>query len=172
MATWPRFIWGPTLITVPNVVGLTEADAIAQLTNNNLSLGTIAEVNSATIPAGVVITSDPATNQQVPGQETVNLVISNGRVQVADVRNLDVAEARRILIAPEISYTVSVQILDAEICLGDPGEIVLQQSILPGLADQLQEIILYVDCVNQPEPEPDPSEVPPVEPAPDPVPVP
>lgn len=154
---------GPTLITVPNVVGLTEADAIAQLTSNNLSLGTISEVNSATIPAGVVITTDPVTNQQVPGQQAVNLIISNGRVQVPDVRNLDVAEARRILIAPEISFTVAVQILDAEICNGDPGEIVLQQSILPGLADQLQEIILYVECVNQPVVEPVPDESPPEE---------
>lgn len=154
---------GRNLITVPNVVGLTEADAIAQLENNNLLLGTIDEVNSATIPTGVVVTTDPATNQQVPGQSAINLVISNGKVQVPDVRNLNVSEARRILIAPDISYTVSVQILDAEICLGDPGEIVLQQSILPGLQDQLQEIILYVECVNQPEPEPEPEVTPPAE---------
>jgi len=56
-----------------------------------------------------------------------------------------------------------VEILDAEICLGDPGTVVLQQSILPGLQEQLQEITLFVECVNQPE-QPAPGEE---EPAPE-----
>jgi serine/threonine-protein kinase len=99
-------------------------------------------------------------NVQVPTDTVVNIVISNGQVIVPDVRNLDVVEARRVLTAPDVAYTVSVEILDAEICLGDPGTVVLQQSVLPGLQEQLQEVVLYVECVNQPEVDPAPEEDP------------
>lgn len=166
---------GRELLTIPNLTGLTEEDAISQIEENGLELGRISSINSAAVPEGVVITSDPVANVQVPTDTVVNIVISNGQVIVPDVRNLDVVEARRVLTAPDVDYTVSVEILDAEICLGDPGTVVLQQSILPGLQQQLQEIVLYVECVNQPEPEPDPEEVPgeedPAAPEPEPAPV-
>ena len=149
---------GRELITVPNLTGLTEEDAIGQIDSNGLELGRISSVNSSEVPEGVVITSDPVANVQVPTDTTVNIVISNGQVIVPDVRNLDVVEARRVLTAPDVAYTVSVEILDAEICLGDPGTVVLQQSVLPGLQPQLQEIVLYVECVNQPELEPEPED--------------
>ena len=151
---------GRELLTVPNLTGLTEQDAIGQIESNGLELGRISSVNSAVVPEGVVITSDPVANVEVPADTSVDIIISNGQVIVPDVRNLDVVEARRLLTAPDVSYQVSVEILDAEICLGDPGTVVLQQSILPGLQDQLQDIVLFVECVNQPEilpePEPDP----------------
>ena len=147
---------GPDLLTVPNLTGLTEEDAIGQIESNGLELGRITSVNSAVVPEGVVITSDPVANVEVPTETTVDIVLSNGQVFVPDVTNLDVVDARRLLTAPEVSYEVSVEILDAEICLGDPGTVVISQSIVPGLQDQLQEITLFVECVNQPEPEPEP----------------
>ncbi len=162
---------GPELITVPNLTGLTEEDALGQIESNGLELGRISSVNSAAVPEGVVITSDPVANVQVPTNTVVNIVISNGQVIVPDVRNLDVVEARRVLTAPDVGYTVSVEILDAEICLGDPGTVVLQQSILPGLQEQLQEITLFVECVNQPEqPAPGDEEPAPEQPAEEPAP--
>jgi len=163
---------GPELITVPNLTGLTEEDALGQIEANGLELGRISSVNSAAVPEGVVITSDPVANVQVPTDTVVNIVISNGQVIVPDVRNLDVVEARRVLTAPDVGYTVNVEILDAEICLGDPGTVVLQQSVLPGLQDQLQDITLFVECVNQPEqPAPGEEEPAPEAPAEDPAPV-
>ena len=151
---------GRELITVPNLTGLTEEDALGQIESNGLELGRISSINSAAVPEGVVITSDPVANVQVPTDTVVNIVISNGQVIVPDVRNLDVVEARRVLTAPDVAYTVSVEILDAEICLGNPGTVVLQQSVLPGLQEQLQEVVLYVECVNQPEVDPAPEEDP------------
>ena len=163
---------GPELITVPNLTGLTEEDALGQIEANGLELGRISSVNSAAVPEGVVITSDPVANVQVPTDTVVNIVISNGQVIVPDVRNLDVVEARRVLTAPDVGYTVNVEILDAEICLGDPGTVVLQQSVLPGLQDQLKDITLFVECVNQPEqPAPGEEEPAPEAPAEDPAPV-
>ena len=83
----------------------------------------------------------------------VNLILSDGTVQVPDVRNLEVLEARGIMTDPAIGYTVAVEILDAELCTGTPGNVVLEQSILPGEAKQKQNIVLYVECIGGIDPE-------------------
>ena len=113
-----------------------------------------------------MIASDPVTNSRLPLGSVVSLILSDGTVQVPDVRNLEVLEARSILTGPTIGFTVSVEILDAAVCTGTPGNIVLEQSVLPGEAKQLQNVVLYVECIGgEPEPEPDPITEP-TEPAP------
>ena len=88
----------------------------------------------------------------------MNLILSDGTVQVPDVRNLEVLEARGIMTDPAIGYTVAVEILDAELCTGTPGNVVLEQSILPGEAKQKQNMVLYVECIGGIDPEnPDPN---------------
>ena len=84
---------------------------------------------------------------KIPAGTPVNLVVSNGKVLIPDVRNLDVLQARALLTAPTVGYTVSVEIQDAANCTGTPGTVVLDQSVPPGQAEQLQTIILYVACV-------------------------
>lgn len=151
---------GATEVSVPNLVGRTEADAVALIEGQGLTVGRIDVVGSANVPEGTVVASDPVTNSKLPLGSVVNLVLSDGTVQVPDVRNLDVLEARTILTAPTIGYTVSIEIFDAANCVGTPGTVVLDQSIAPGQAPQLQNIVLYVECV--------PSEAPVVSPTPTP----
>jgi serine/threonine-protein kinase len=115
-----------------------------------LVVGTITVVESPTVPEGNVIATDPASGQKVVPGSTVNLVLSNGKVLVPDVRNLAVLEARNILTAPTIGYQVSIEVKDAANCTGTPGTVVLDQSITAGPAPQLQTIILYVECVGAP----------------------
>jgi len=148
---------GATEVTVPNVIGRTEADAVLQIEAQGLAVGIISVVGSATVPEGTVVASDPVTNQQLPVGSVVNLVLSDGTVSVPDVRNLAVLEARSIMTAPSIGFTVSVEILDEASCTGRPGTVVLQQSIAPGDAQQLQNIILYVECVGAITPSPTPT---------------
>jgi eukaryotic-like serine/threonine-protein kinase len=148
---------GATEVTVPNLVGKTEADAVALIEAQGLTVGAITVVGSPSVAAGTVIASDPVTNARLPLGSVVNLILSDGKVQVPDVRNLEVLEARSILTGPTIGFSVSVEILNAAQCTGTPGNIVIGQSILPGEADQLQNIILYVECIGGvEEPEPDP----------------
>jgi serine/threonine-protein kinase len=112
------------------------------------------------VPDGVVIASDPVTNSKLPLGSEVNIILSDGTVQVPDVRNLEVLEARNILTSPSIGFTVSVEVLNAATCNGTPGTIVLEQSVLPGEAEQLQNVILYVECVGgvaTPTPTPTPT---------------
>ena len=149
---------GATEVTVPNVVGSEEAEAVSAIEARGLTVGSITVVGSPTVPEGVVIATDPVTNARLPLGTVVNLILSDGTVEIPDVRNLEVLEARSILTDPAVGFTVAVEILDAELCTGTPGNVVLQQSILPGKSNQKQNIVLYVECIGgaEPEPEPDP----------------
>lgn len=148
---------GATEVTVPNVISIQEAAAVALIEAQGLTIGTITVVSSATVPEGIVIAADPAVGQKLPLGSVVNLTLSNGKVLVPDVRNLSVLEARTILTASTIGYTVSIEIIDANTCTGTPGNIVVEQSVLPGEAPQLQNIVLYVQCVGGTTPSPTPT---------------
>ena len=159
---------GATEVLVPNVVGAAEADAVALIEAQGLTIGTIEVVGSPTVPEGYVIASDPVTNSRLPLGSVINLILSDGTVQVPDVRLLPVLDARGILTDPQIGYTVSVEVLDADLCTGTPGNVVIEQSILPGEAPQRQNMILYVECIGGAEPAPAPDPITSPEPTPTP----
>ena len=155
---------GATEVTVPNLVAKSEADAVALIELQGLTVGTITVVGSPNVPEGIVIASDPVTNSRLPLGSVVNLILSDGTVQVPDIRNLTVLEARSIITGPSIGYTVSIEILDAALCTGTPGNVVIEQSVLPGEAPQLQNMILYVECVGGTPETPGPTDPPAEEP--------
>jgi serine/threonine protein kinase len=137
---------GAQLILVPSLLGMTEEQAKIALTNAKLNIGTITQANSAATPLGQVTASDPLVNAQVAPGTTVNLVISNGKVLVPDVRNLSINDARSLLTAPDVSLTVTITTKTT--CTGSQGTIVVDQSIPAGLTNQLSAIVLYVGCNN------------------------
>ena len=55
---------GPANVTVPNVVGLTQAAASTAITGAGLTVGTITSANSATVPAGSVISQNPVARHE------------------------------------------------------------------------------------------------------------
>jgi serine/threonine-protein kinase len=69
---------GAPLVTVPDVRGMSLADATVKLQGANLLLGTTGQQPSDTVPAGEVISQDPASNTKVDAGTKVNLVISTG----------------------------------------------------------------------------------------------
>jgi len=73
--------------TVPNVVGQTQAAAQIAITGAGLTVGTITNTPSNTVPAGSVISQEPAAGTSVPQGSAVNLVVSSG-VQGATVPNV------------------------------------------------------------------------------------
>lgn len=137
---------GAQLVLVPSLLGMTEEQAKIALTNAKLNIGTITQANSAATPLGQVTASDPLVNAQVAPGTTVNLVISNGKVLVPDVRNLSINDARSLLTAPDVSLTVTITTKTT--CTGSQGTIVVDQSIPAGLTNQLSAIVLYVGCNN------------------------
>jgi serine/threonine-protein kinase len=144
---------GATEVTVPNVIGIVESAAVALIEQNGLTVGSITIAGSPTVPSGVVLASDPVANSKLPQGSLVNLILSDGTVLVPDVRNLLVVEAINILTNPAIGYTASVEILNSIACTGTPGNVVVDQSILPGKAQQKQDMILFVECVGATAPE-------------------
>lgn len=137
---------GAEMVLVPSLQGMTEEQAKVALTNAKLTVGTITQANSATALLGQVTATDPLPNAQVAPGSIVNLVISNGKVLVPDVRNLSINDARSLLTAPDVALTVTITTKNS--CTGTQGTIVQDQSIPAGLTNQKSAIVLYVACNN------------------------
>jgi serine/threonine-protein kinase len=131
--------------SVPLLTGLSEEAARAALESAGLVLGVISPANSATVVKGSVIESVPAANERVPGGSTVNLLVSDGQVQVPNVENLSISEAQRIMQSPEVGFTVVIE--QPVGCSGTVGTLVATQSIPAGLAEQRSSISLTLNCV-------------------------
>ncbi len=72
---------GPRPVSVPNVIGLQSAAAGTLLTYLGLRPEVVGHAASMTVPAGAVVSSNPAHGTLLPGQ-TVNLVVSTGKPTV------------------------------------------------------------------------------------------
>ena len=70
------------LATVPNVVGLTQANAKAAISTALLSVGTITTATSDTVPAGNVINQTPRGGTEVSQGSAVALSVSSGAAPV------------------------------------------------------------------------------------------
>ncbi len=136
---------GQELALMPNLVGMTEQDAILAITNAKLVLGTITQSDSPTVAKNLVMSSDPAANQQITAGTTVNVVISTGSVLVPNIVNLEISDARAQLTAPQVGYVVETQVDPA--CTGTTGTAVIAQSIAPGIQPQMQTIVLTLECL-------------------------
>jgi eukaryotic-like serine/threonine-protein kinase len=69
---------GPKPSTVPNLPGLTEADARARLSDARLSAGEVRREFDETVPAGQIVSQEPAAQTQVERNSPVSFVISKG----------------------------------------------------------------------------------------------
>ena len=68
----------PTNVDVPDVVGLSADEAVAELQNAGLGVSGIEEQPSDEVDAGDVIETDPAAGESVPELTGVTLVVSSG----------------------------------------------------------------------------------------------
>ena len=82
-------------ITVPNVVGLTQAAASTAITGAGLVVGTVTPASSSTVPSGSVISQSPLAGASAALGSAVNLLVSSGPapVTVPDVVGLTQAAA-------------------------------------------------------------------------------
>jgi hypothetical protein len=69
---------GSALVAVPEVTGLTQADAQAAILAAGLTVGAITTAHSNTVPAGAVISQSPAAGTNMASGSPVNLVVSSG----------------------------------------------------------------------------------------------
>ncbi|AJT40707.1 Stk1 family PASTA domain-containing Ser/Thr kinase [Psychromicrobium lacuslunae] len=69
---------GPTLYTVPNLVAANLDAAKSQLNQNHLALGKVSQQFDEKVPAGQVISQNPAAGTQKRGATPIDLLLSQG----------------------------------------------------------------------------------------------
>ncbi|MDQ1596626.1 MAG: eukaryotic-like serine/threonine-protein kinase [Microbacteriaceae bacterium] len=94
---------GKAAATVPSLSGLTEEAAKTAIKAANLAYGTTSSGHSPTIGAGIVISSDPAPGAAAQQGDRVNLVVSDGLVNIPAVAGLDIATANQKLNALQLN---------------------------------------------------------------------
>ena len=67
-----------SMVEVPDVVNLPQAAAETVITDALLTVGTVSTANSDSVPAGDVISQDPAAYTSVPSGSAVDIVVSLG----------------------------------------------------------------------------------------------
>ena len=93
---------------------MTEADAIAAITAASLVYGVSTIDYSPDLPQGTVITSDPAAGSSVANGkvirkgDTINLVVSNGLVNIPAVTGQTTAAASAALSALQLNVKATV----------------------------------------------------------------
>ena len=90
---------GPVFVTVPDVVGLSEADAETAITDVNLAVFPVTRrENSDTIPAGDVISQDPVGGTILEEGDEVKLVVSLGQVPVVQDDNYEITDDNPLVV--------------------------------------------------------------------------
>jgi serine/threonine-protein kinase len=93
---------GGTLVTVPNVVGKSREQAEADLQDAGLAVGTVTRVQPSgpQQTPGTVLEQDPAANERVERQTSVNLTVvaQPEAVTIPDLQGNSVADAQAALI--------------------------------------------------------------------------
>ncbi|MET4783626.1 Stk1 family PASTA domain-containing Ser/Thr kinase [Glaciihabitans sp. UYNi722] len=96
---------GKNPTTIPSVNNLAEDAAKQALIDRKLKYGKSSPEHSATIAAGTVIRSEPAANVAAREGDTVNLVVSDGLVNIPSVVGQDIAAANAQLLALQLNVT-------------------------------------------------------------------
>ncbi len=137
---------GAPTIQVPNVVGMSDADAHKALTSRGFTAGYVHKADSDTAPDGQVLSTDPAAGADGHKGDTVNLVESNGKVSVPDVTGQSPQEAQQTLSAKGLQ--VGSPQPDPS-CPVQPGTPISKQSIV-GDQPQGATVAIYYCFANVP----------------------
>lgn len=148
---------GPVSATVPaGLNGLTEAAARDLLRQAGLVGGQSTLANSATVPAGSVISTKPASGAVVGVGSTVDLVVSTGKVAVPQLIGLTEPDAEALLKANGLGIAVTQQ----ENSQVTPGKVTGQGDAYNSLVEQGKTISVIVAKAPPPPPSPTPTPTP------------
>jgi serine/threonine-protein kinase len=102
---------GEDLITVPSVVGQTEADAKSTIKNAGLTVGTITTEASTDYAKGMVIRQSPTDGNQVAKGSDVAIVVSNGKISTQKL-TIDLSEFIQTTPAKSVKVKVVLSATD------------------------------------------------------------
>jgi serine/threonine-protein kinase len=118
---------GVEILVVPDVVGLSEAEATEAIENARLTVGESETEYHDTVPAGEVIRTVPDGGQSHPHDEPVVLVVSDGRepAEIPALEGLTRTEAESALddagLVPDVSEDYSETVPEGEVVSQSPG---------------------------------------------------
>ena len=116
------------IVTVPDVVGLSQADAESAITGAELAVGAVSHSYHNTVPAGDVISQDPVGGTSVVKGSAVDLLISDGpeMVAVPDVVGMSQADAGSAITGAELTVgTISYSYHDTV----PAGDVISQEPV-------------------------------------------
>lgn len=134
---------GPGTAAVPDVVGMTRADAESTLADAGFAPASVTQYDM-TAPAGAVVEQLPAGGEQATTGSQVGLIVSKGRpdvsVRVPDVTGMTADEATATLAdAALVAVPVEASVADVP-----AGEVAGQEPAAGGRAAPLSEVLVTV----------------------------
>lgn len=130
---------GPEEVEIPSVRGMLRADAEDVLEAAGLKITQVETAHDPDITSGRVTATDPPEGTVVaPGTE-ITLYVSDGQVELPDLRGKQESEARQIL----VDMGLLPNVVNVETDDFAPGE-VLTQDPLPGLVQQRSTVTIQV----------------------------
>ena len=102
---------GPERYLVPQLTGVDQATARQRITAGHLSVGTVTQAFSETVPAGQVVSSRPGTGAEQKKGARVDLVISKGRepITVPTITGQTQAEATQAVTDAGLKVSLAPQ---------------------------------------------------------------
>ncbi len=154
---------GIEMTLVPQVIGLSQAEAEAELTDAKLSINKVV-TRDVNLPEGQVLDVLPRPGRQVRARSMVDIVVSSGNVQVPDLRGKTKDEA--IMALQQLGFAVGLEPTDSTA----PVDTVVDQTPVNQLAPRGSTVIIKIAQEPQPSPSPSPSSTQTAPPAPPPPP--
>lgn len=123
---------GKTMVEVPQVADMTVADAKVQLEAVGLVVGTTTEAHSPSYAAGLIIGTTPTLGTKLIQGSKVNLLVSDGKIEIPDLKGKTVTDANNVLSTLSITPTVQADTT----CAKGEQPTVKSQSPNPGVVPQ------------------------------------
>ncbi|HDP69985.1 MAG TPA: Stk1 family PASTA domain-containing Ser/Thr kinase [Actinobacteria bacterium] len=150
---------GEELVGVPDVVGMSRDDAIAELVRIGLEIGEITEEENNDVPAGAIIRQSPEADERVTKETVVDLVVSKGEslVQVPNVvgKSTDDATARleQLNLVVKRNDAFSDTVPEGKVISQDPedGTEVKTGSTVTITVSKGKELVAVPDVINMTE---------------------
>ncbi|WP_121242079.1 Stk1 family PASTA domain-containing Ser/Thr kinase [Kocuria rhizophila] len=144
---------GPESVKVPeDIVGQSLEYARESIQHAGLTVGPVGTVNSATVPANAVISSDPAPGSSVARDSAVKLQVSSGKVTVPDVVGRNRADAESALRSDDVRLNSNVEIRETQDA--ETGTVLAQSAPAGSSVSQGSTITLTVAKKTEPSPTP------------------
>lgn len=99
---------GKEKVEVPNVADLSVADATAALEAAGFKVGSVSQANSPTVKADFVMSTSPSIGVEAELGAEVSLIVSDGKINLPDVRGKTVKEASNILGGSDVGIVPNV----------------------------------------------------------------